>query len=223
MIAPSTPSAPGGQVTADRHTGHTAGRDHLRVGPCAHVAQQGQVRALEHAVLADIRDHVARASPPVQPVEHSHRSPPSVVTAGEQPVAAEVIRSPGRRRSARRARRSPARTAVGVLQRRRAQFTLAQPWPAPRPAIVVADARTARPAPRACAPPTPAAARCYAPRRRIEIDQVHPLGAAVLPGECASSGFAVVSLEPAAPCTKRTALPSATSTAGSSVKLTGAP
>ena len=96
--------------------GDAAGRDDRAVGRRAHVAQQVEVRALEHAVLVDVGDHVAGAALGVEPREHVVEVAAVAGPAARgQRAAADVEARP---RPGRRARRSPARTTRAARARR---------------------------------------------------------------------------------------------------------
>ena len=221
MIAPSTPTStrPSNAhqvVELEMPPQATTGRSVAR-----RLAQQVQVRALQHAVLVDVGDHVARATLRVEPGQHLVQ------------VAALTGPAAGGQRSgrARRARRPPGRRGrdgrahqTGVLERGGADVDAAAAGADRRgQRRVVADA-----AAHLHVDVEPAhdlglqLAVVAATERRVEVDQVDPLRPASCQRSAAATGSPNRSPEPATPCTSCTAWPSAMSTAGSSSRSVAA-
>ena len=197
-IAPSTPSgASAGDRAQVGQAGHAAAGDHGPVGARAHAAQQVQVGPGQHAVLVDVGDHIpARSRPPpagraprrarrrrvVQPRAASRVPRTSSPTATRSPCSAMTPADP-----------------VGVLQRRGADARPGRSrWPARQSSAASSrmppDSSTCTSS-RPISSASSAAVRAPA-ERGVQVDQVNPLRARVLPGQRRVDRVAVAGLGP---------------------------
>ena len=215
MIAPSTPS---GTISRSakmsvRRADAPAG-DHRLVGLGADPPQQVQVRAGQHPVGIDVGDHEPRAAGLVQPVQRlQHVAAVPGPAAGRQPAAAHVQTD-----------RDPVPVVgddllapLGLLQRRRTDVDPgASGGQGALQRLVVADAAGDLDVePELGGDLGDDLGIVAPPEGGVEVDQVDPLRAGVLPALAAARGSPNRCSEPARPWTSWTAWPPATSTAGS--------
>ena len=226
-IAPSTPlPVKRRDCTQIVEARDATGGDHRNIGALGDGAQQVEVRSGQRAVFGDVGDDEPRTTFAVKAFQHF----PQVSAVGLPAAAAQPVITVDDLHV------QTYRDFVAVVGDRSGHTTCgfssaAVPRLTPRaqPVASAADSDSSSRIPpdsSTCAsslPTTSASSSRLEPRPNAasKIDQVHPFGAVALPVQCAASSAVPYSVSlPALPCTKRTARPSTTSTAGNKISGT---